>query len=200
MYNTFRQILDAISNSEWKEVICVLLNKLPNDILTQPSSSSGKYHPRDEIGPDGMIKHVHRCAVLAVEICHMKSWGPKERDLLLAGCILHDIFKNGLDSNKKKKTDPFHAIYIYDFIMKFKEANYEKMSEELKVLAKMCLLHEGQWTVSEALAKRVQVEGITKELCDAMHIIDYFASRRSLYDIMQPQETWNLSEYLHIGA
>jgi len=198
---TFKNITDQIKNEDFKKAVILLMNESPEYILITPSSSSGKYHPKDEINENGMILHINRCAVIADEIVRMYDWGDRERDILLASCVLHDIFKQGPETDKINKngiklpkirhTTPYHPTYIFKRIATIAEGWPEdEVKQQLYDLAHCCLFHEGRWTidVSREIAKIDKINDKTRELCKAMHVVDYVASRRSIADAFQYKE------------
>lgn len=218
----FKTELSQIKNREFRFHVIAILDSCSNYIIKCPSSSSGKYHPEDETKEFGMIKHIKRVAVFADEVARMEKHTPIERDILIAGAILHDIYKNGEASStigkdglavpKSKHTVENHPVYIFEKIFKYIDSLNAPFDIEAKfslsgvneikdflpytavvliMLAGVCLFHSGQWTITES--KRVfKNKGfkMTPEwarLCNSMHMADYFASRRSIYDVMQKQ-------------
>lgn len=198
----YQKTIDSMYSDNWRQVVVDMLNQLPAHLLKKPSSTSGKYHPRDEVGENGMRRHIHRCIIIAEEICRMRGHGTYERDLLLTGCIIHDIFHQG-------KTCVEHAKCIYDFIGEYAKScasqlvlatkgwdssrnqlfNYRTIAIALDELSLMVRFHEGRWTVP--VEKDKYHFYTCKGLIEDMHIVDFMASRRSLYDIMQSEDTWD---------
>jgi hypothetical protein len=171
--------------------------KAPDYITEIPSSSTGKYHPKDEISKDGMKLHVGRCAIMADEIARMAFEDGDEdfnycRDILLAASVLHDSFKNGKVVNGKyesKYTVKQHPIHIFNLIVEHISPPDLEFDEVKKLwdLAHVCLFHEGRWTIegSKQAASNDLINNKTTKLCRLMHIVDYVVSRRSLADSMQ---------------
>lgn len=201
--NEFRMIKD----SQFKSHVFKILKLCPNYVMSIPSSSTGKYHPSDEVGHSrGMIYHIKRVAVFADEVACMEQHTNIERDIMIAGAILHDVFKNGLSNGKISKegvngtaskwTKKEHPIYIYELIHNYIQSIDNNDSgivdgvSNLISLANVCLFHEGQWTIqaSKDIYKSGSMTVEDKKLCNSMHMADYFASRRSVYDIMQDRE------------
>jgi len=209
----FEKELAQITNKEFRDRVLDIIELCPNYVLVVPSSSTGKYHPRDEVGcEEGMIRHIQRCVVVTTELVRMHKYGSTsiQRDVLIAGSILHDIFKqgeptdkilsNGIVGHKGKHTNPIHPRLIYKTIHKYIEKNMFKdlekplttrMGDNLEALADVCLFHEGQWTTDKsredytAQTKGVMMTPERKRLCMAMHITDYVTSRRAIADVFQ---------------
>jgi hypothetical protein len=219
----FKNELNQINNKEFRAHIVNILDTCSNYIIKCPSSSSGKYHPEDETSQFGMIKHIKRVAVFADEVARMERYSSIERDILIAGAILHDVYKNGptsgvvgkdgLEIPKSKHTVENHPIYIFEKIFKYVDNLKAPLGTEAKfsltnvneikdflpytavvliMLAGVCLFHSGQWTIPESkTAFKNTGFKMTPEwakLCNSMHMADYFASRRSVYNVMQKQE------------
>jgi hypothetical protein len=67
----------------------------PPEFFTAPSSSSGKYHPADEINVGGLALHTARNVVMGDLLCKFYGIDGLERDEILAGLVLHDMKKGG---------------------------------------------------------------------------------------------------------
>lgn len=193
----FKDEFNMISTDIFRETCINMIEELPQYILEQPSSTTGKYHPADEVGVGteclGMIKHIKRCAIVADEFARKEQLSVEDRDILIAGCIMHDWLKMGTDEKPLKWTNKLHPLWIYQYITKWHEEKFipvsqsdvEKIDDMLYRLAMVCLYHEGQWTDVECKVVEKR-RNHTGRLCDIMHDIDYVASRRSFYDMMQP--------------
>lgn len=200
---TFKEILDGIKSTEFRHLVKQIILKAPDYIVCIPSSSTGKYHPQDEIDSDGMIKHVNRCAAIVPDIIRMKMESDEPefeyiQDILLASCVLHDIFKNGEESSKKnddgiklgkaKFTQKNHPALVYNLICQFEdEEKREEMKKYLQTLAYACLFHEGRWTTEAArfLAEKKWNTTTNVNVARLMHLVDYVASRRTFADCFQ---------------
>jgi len=187
-----------IKNEEFRNNVRAILKLCPNYISEIASSSTGKYHPADEIASDGMLYHIERCVVLAPEIAIMNLHYSDQRDILIAGSILHDLFKNGIPKvvDDKEVYDRFtnkdHEMLIFDLITGYAEAIKDESEEQYKrvmTLGYICGHHSGQWVpVSVAILERTLKYNFKEEdkrLAESMHIIDYVVSIRSFWEAMQ---------------
>ena len=199
LVSEFSDILERIKNEEFKEQVLKCMMEAPDYVTLIPSSSTGKYHPQDEIAPDGMCRHIRRCAVFSDEVLRMRyeDKDPKRQrdyEILLAASMLHDSYKNGKKVNEDgtpnhKYTHPWHPIWAFHNISDV-AGNLEKGSdvrEYMWALAWTCLFHEGKWTIdkSRELAKNAKMEHWVRLLCKDMHTVDYVVSRRTLADAFQ---------------
>jgi len=68
----------------------------PKEFFEAPSSSTGKYHPADEINPGGLALHSLRDVRVGELLCdYFKIPEGTERDEILGALLLHDIKKGG---------------------------------------------------------------------------------------------------------
>lgn len=155
--------------------------------LTWASSSTGKYHPQDEINESGMLLHVKRCAAIAPDIARMYALpeGPLMSlgdDVLIAGSLVHDLYKRGKD-NDAEHTQRDHMLIIYEKI-RDKQLDIGLVDNTfVDMLANACLHHEGRWTPGPAY----RLEGYQSIYAQALHTIDMITSRRRIWEIMRDE-------------
>jgi len=199
----FADIVNKIQHIPFKQAVIELVELSPDYITCIPSSSTGKYHPADEINESGMVLHVGRCSAIAEEMLRMDSEDNSAEykyyiDILHAACVLHDIFKNGVVStktnndgiklSKSKYTAKNHPALIYKLICEYEEkVTNEEVKERIRALAILCLFHEGRWTTepSKQLCNKKWLTKATVYLSKMMHLVDYIASRRTMADAFQ---------------
>jgi hypothetical protein len=123
-----------------------------------PSSFSGKYHPPDEHNEGGNVLHTKRVLRAAKVISDSYSLSSEERDLVYAACLLHDITKGVLDSDKGYfHYDPMHPYTVGMFVEKCQQ--YDKkyagesqsstlfVSEEtVQSILRLVRCHLGPWS------------------------------------------------------
>jgi cardiolipin synthase len=119
------------------------LKTAPEMFYTAPSSSSGKYHPADEINEGGLVLHTARVVAMAQHLADFYEVSKQERDILTAGLILHDTRKGG-DDNWKTLKDyaPDHGDVAARAIADLKGAGTAKAKEVIRLAAN----HMAQWT------------------------------------------------------
>jgi len=86
----------------------------PGYVFTNcPSSSSGKYHPTNELGPDGTVRHTRK--VVAVANALTTAMGLQHyRDVIVTAAIVHDLRKQGL--RRKGYTVSNHPALAADLV------------------------------------------------------------------------------------
>ncbi len=82
-----------------------------------PSSNSGRFHPAEDQGKEGLIRHIIKASYVFEEISRRERFEDYEHDAGMAAVILHDIKKNG--NPWGKSTDYRHGIIGAEFIKKF---------------------------------------------------------------------------------
>ncbi len=191
---TFSKELDKIKDKDFLAHIIKLIDSLPDYITEVPSSSSGKYHPLDEVGsiPNrGMVRHIKRTSVVADSIIRMRKHNDTEADILYAGVVLHDLLKCGWP--QQKHTVNHHPTLIADKIESYWGENKNcptNLLPKFRLLGMCCRLHSGQWSSKDEI-RTVNAQIPNKQeirLIESMHIIDYVASRKEFYLIFQDQE------------
>lgn len=175
-----------INDDGIRESVITLLMDAPDNFLTWAASSTGKYHPPDQICPEGMVIHVKRCVAIAPDIARLFNFNPYEEDILIGACIVHDLYKRGRNSDSAH-TEKEHPLAVYEKIMKLVPGSHEYKGH----LANACLFHEGKWTIPEAYKFSGGKAGVYAE---AMHVVDMVVSRRMMYTIMQPEWTAKVLE------
>ena len=119
-----------------------------------PASTSGKYHPPEERGPGGMVLHIRRMCNLAIQIDRHLGLTVYEKDLLIAGCILHDISncdiveidENGRVSKDDKKFKKYHALMSAQIAIDYLTRQGVDPGSEMSLeLHGMIASHMGHW-------------------------------------------------------
>ncbi len=118
------------------------------------ASTSGKYHPPEERGPGGMVLHIRRMCNLAIQLDRHLALSMYEKDLLIAGCILHDISncviaqidENGRVTKNDKLFKEHHSLLsaqiAIDYLIK---QGVEPTSDMALELHGMIASHMGYW-------------------------------------------------------
>jgi hypothetical protein len=96
---TVKQNIEAaiacIQNPMISAVVREAINAAPAEFFTAPSSSSGRYHPADEINVGGLALHSLRDVRMGEMLCDYYDVKGTERDEVLGALLLHDIKKGG---------------------------------------------------------------------------------------------------------
>ena len=93
----FKNELNYIDDNVLRKFIVYCLENAPDYFYTVPASSSGKYHPTQDLGEGGLIRHTKAVVQVAMDLIRSEQFkieGIDEKDDIISACILHDIIKN----------------------------------------------------------------------------------------------------------
>lgn len=173
----FKDELDLISKPIVREFIEACIEASPDYVFEDcPSSSSGKYHPIDELGPDGTILHTKRVFALAYELSRGLDC-EHNRDEVCAAALLHDMAKQGLSTSG-------HTVKNHPQIMAklaadvYKEKFKDKLDRESALIIYYGIqYHYGPWSGPDI--KKPLTEYTSEELC--VYVADYVASKKFVH-------------------
>lgn len=170
----FQEELDLIFDKKIKEFTKVCLMVAPSYVfLDCPASSSGKYHPIDELGWDGTIIHTKRVVTVAYDLCRGLSC-ESNRDLIISACIIHDLRKQGLErSGHTVKNHPDLGAQLAEEVSR--DTGY--LSEhQFAIIYNSVGYHYGPWSSGKWV--KLLDDYTKEELC--VYLADYTASKKTL--------------------
>ena len=175
--NYFRDELELIARPEIREFVEECIKRVPDYVFEDcPSSSSGKYHPIEESGPDGTILHTKKVFALAYELSRgLDCEG--SRDEVCAAALLHDLVKQGM--TKSGFTVKEHPQLMAEFVADiYKEKFKDKLDREsaLKIYYGI-FYHYGPWTKQSV--RKPMSDYTPEEL--AVYLADYVSSKRFVH-------------------
>ena len=170
--NSFKDELDRIYDPTIREFTKLCLICAPDYIFKDcPSSSSGKYHPIDELSADGTVIHTKKVFTFAFELTKALEC-EENRDIILASCIVHDLRKHGnKDSGHTVDNHPDLAAKLVDEV----QGATQLLTDEQHNIIRNCVgFHYGPW--SKGKWKKPMPNFTPEELC--VFISDYSVSKR----------------------
>lgn len=168
----FEKELELIYDDSIREFTKLCLLKAPDYFFTDcPASSTGKYHPLNELGADGTIIHTKKVVTLAYELCRGIGCEDK-RDEIISACIVHDLVKQGwTQTHHTHKMHPTFGAELVDIVQK----DTQMLSESSFNIIRNCVLyHYGLW--SHTSCKKDLDKYTSEEL--TVYLSDYVASKR----------------------
>ena len=175
----FLDELDLIRDDKLQESLLKIIELLPDYWLTEPASSTGKYHPDYALGKSGLIRHSKAAMRIGYELLMNPSIGDKytehEKDLMLMALLVHDGLKLGLPQEKYTRFD--HPILMANFI-KEHEKDFGLSKEDATFLADVIKTHMGPWI--EDYNGNVILEKPKTKYQNFVHMCDFLASRKCL--------------------
>jgi hypothetical protein len=169
----FRPELDRIYDGKIREFARLCVINAPDYIFEDcPSSTGGKYHPIDELAPDGTIIHTKKVFTMAYEMVKAMDC-ENSRDIVLTAALVHDLRKKGpgKGSAHTVKDHPNHAAKLVDEVQ---EATQLLTEYQHKMLRNCVGYHYGPW--SEAPWKK-PIDEYTREET-ALYMSDFVVSKR----------------------
>ena len=175
--NLFKDELDLISKPEIREFTEACIEVSPDYVFENcPSSSTGKYHPIDELSADGTILHTKRVFALAYELSRGLDC-EHSRDEICAAALLHDMTKRGLNSSEHTVKD--HPKIMAELVADVYKTKFsDKLDREsaLKIYYGI-FYHYGPWT---HVSVRKPLSTYTpEELC--VYVADYVSSKKFVH-------------------
>lgn len=171
-FKLFQEELNLIYDEGIREFTKLVLTQLPAYFfLDCPSSSSGRFHPIDELSADGVITHSKRVFTVAYELCRGLNC-EEERDEILSAAILHDGLKQG--KVKTGHTVKNHPGLAASLIKEVYEATQTVGNKSYNIIRNCVGYHYGPWSISpwsKSLALYTPSES-------TLYISDYIASKR----------------------
>lgn len=173
----FKSELNLIANKNIRDFTKECIKQAPDYVFEDcPSSSSGKFHPLDELSADGTLVHTKRVFSLAYEFC--LAFDCKEyRDEICAAALLHDMVKQGWETSGH--TVKNHPELGAELVAKVYNNGFkDKLNRNsANIIYWACFYHYGPWTIRE---HRKPMEQFTRtEMC--VFMADYAASKRFIH-------------------
>ena len=176
-----------------EEVERLFIEEVPDYFWNRESSSSGKYHSKDETREHGLLLHTKRTFTALERM--MRSWkdmnkiNKGEKDLARVAVLLHDAYKFGINTD-------FEGNYIagnhtesdHDRIASEQFLQKSQLGETTKTkIAKGIAAHNGPWGCSQNPEDDFQL---------LIHLCDMFAAdKKAQLAVYKPCE-----ELKEIGA
>lgn len=168
----FKAELDLIGDLTIREFTRLCIVAAPDYYFTDcPASSTGKYHPLNELGADGTIIHTKKVVTVAYDLCRgLNCEG--NRDLIISACIIHDLRKQGLTkSGHTTKSHPDLAAKLVDEVQ---EATQMLDQYSYSTIRNCVGFHYGLWSIDPW--KKSLDSYSAEEL--TVYASDYVASKR----------------------
>lgn len=170
---TFKEEMDLIFDESIKEFTRLCVISAPDYFfLDCPASSTGKYHPLDELGHDGTIIHTKKVVTLAYELCRgLNCEG--SRDEIISACIIHDLRKKG-EVNSTGHTLKNHPDLGAKLVEQVQNETQILTDRSYNIIRNSVGFHYGPW--SSKNWKKDLTQYTPEELC--VYLADYTASKR----------------------
>ena len=170
----FKDELNVIYDSRVREFTKLCLAAAPDYFFVDcPASTTGKFHPLNEISWDGTIIHTKKVFNIAYTLS--RGLGIEHnRDYIVASCVIHDLVKKGWKGSFY--TQKNHPQLGAELVKMIQDETQLLTEEGYNIIYNSVFYHYGPWT-TKAVAKDIS-EYSLEELC--VYISDYVASKRFL--------------------
>lgn len=137
-----------------------------------PSSTTGKFHPLDELTADGVIIHTKKVFTMAYEMVKATDC-EHSRDLVIAAALIHDLRKQGL--TESGHTDmKRHCDLAAQLVTEVQEATQLLDASQYTIIRNCVGYHLGPW--SHEPWKKPMSEYTAEEL--TLFLSDFTVSKR----------------------
>ena len=173
----FKDELDLIIKKNVRAFVKACIAAAPDYVFEDcPSSTSGKYHPIEELGADGTLIHTKKVFAVAYEFS-LALGCEDHRDEIIAAAILHDLSKQGLEHAGHTVRDhpQIMAKLIADVYNDEFKDKLDKTSANLIYWS--VFYHYGPWT--EESARKPLKDYTPEEL--SVYLADYIVSKRFVH-------------------
>lgn len=156
---------------------------------TSPASSSGKYHPPEDNGEGGLVRHVVKGVAVVEQYGRRAKFTSRELDMGISAFLLHDTCKNGVVWDFGQ-TDYTHGLIAAKWLEKFDLA--DSMAKEQILSAVRYHMAPWCYAVSPYEERPYTKDEMTKNLDEltramyptrvekAIQEADYWSSRQSM--------------------
>ena len=108
-----QRLVEKIKGTDAIAAVSDSLKLVPEYYWYVPSSTTGRWHPKDEREPGGKVLHVCRVVKLLETFIEIYSIPEEYSDLLISAAILHDAFFCGLEGREKKKSGKLRSDWMH---------------------------------------------------------------------------------------
>ena len=169
----------TIKDLEIRNAAAELTNLVPDYFWKVAASSSGKYHPKTDLGEGGLVRHSINVKRMLDHLLTPNGYFPmtdREKDLLRVAALFHDSFKSGTQQQyeENQHTKFLHPIYASNFI----KDNLNLPAPDVDFICSAVESHMGQWNTSKHSSESLPTPETTPQ--KALHLADYLASRKGI--------------------
>lgn len=166
--------LNEISEENLRKFAEELIVNADDYFFTIAASTTGKYHPKFDLGTGGLVRHT-RCVVFFA-ICEATSrcFSDHEKNMLIVSALAHDIKKLG--DGKGKYTVPDHPKWAAEYIKDTNKRTMLLSSDDENTIGNIVYSHMGKWGAQDGMPMP------QTDLEKALQAADYIASRKEILD------------------
>jgi hypothetical protein len=134
----FEAMVNSLTDPNVKNFVSDAVSHAQPQFFTAPSSSSGHFHPADEINVGGLLAHSVRDMVVGGWLADYFQLSAQEKDVIQGALLIHDIQKGGMPWTTY---DAAHGPDGANWLQPFEKGNGQE-AVEIDLLVRT---HMGQW-------------------------------------------------------
>lgn len=180
-YNMMLDEINKIQTEDIRNFAVSVLDILPEYFFSVPSSSSGKYHPEDEIAEGGLVLHTLKVKKVLDElfITEVEEFTDREKDLLRVAALFHDGWKSGdQDEYEENQHTSFYHPILGSIKIQLKSVLEGFDYDDANYIADAISTHMGKWNTSKRDTGELPTPKTKAE--KFLHLADYIASRKNI--------------------
>ena len=167
-----------IENDDLRELYFAILADMPDYIGEVPGSSSGKYHPIQDLGEGGLCRHMW-CVGQLIDwklslAYYREKYDSRKRDCMRIAGLVHDGRKSGEENGGHTVHE--HPILMRNAVINLGKEKFPQLTVDVLRIAFMISSHMGQWNTSKYSEAVLPLP--TTEMQMIVHEADYIASRK----------------------
>ena len=174
--------IDTLQDIDNRKFAYALLSNVPDYFFSVPASSSGKYHPQNDLGEGGLVRHSISVARMLDHLLEPEGYfdfTDEQKELLKIAALFHDCMKSGTQEEyeKSKHTKFLHPLYAANFIMTI-AIEYGYPYEKALFIYDTVISHMGQWNTNKNESSKLpEPVSVSQKV---LHLADYLASRKDI--------------------
>lgn len=159
--------IERIEETSIKRFVKEAFTVVPSYFWNIPASASGRFHPLDTLGKEGLVIHTKRVFYLAEELAKVFLLKNEKLDVVRAAALLHDTYKHGLE-------DKGHSDEEHPFYPRTQFKNFVHLTPYFSQIINAIETHQGRWGREPIKMPHSREEWV-------LHIADFIASRNFVY-------------------
>lgn len=171
--DVFKVELGYIVDSDIRESLRIMINKIPDYFFTIQAASTGKYHPSFAQGEGGLVRHTKAAVRMAHELFGIYKFPTRTKDLIIMSLVLHDSVKKGEIENKYSLFD--HPLVACEFIKKYRD-ELKITKEDIEFICDCISSHMGRFNTSDYSDIILPLPKSAEQ--KFVHMCDFLASRK----------------------
>lgn len=184
-HEVFQEELSQIPNKQVRDFITYCLDNAPKYFYHIPASSSGKYHPLQDLGEGGLVRHTRAVFQVGMDLLRCEQFvedNDINRTIVGSASLLHDIIKNGIEGGEYTVSEHpilacrFTTSMLIEYIITTAVNKRDDLIEIVLIIEHCVRSHMGKWNTDR---EKNEILPVPKtDLEKLVHLADYIASRK----------------------